>query len=605
MKILFAILIVIVLFLGGVGAGLYHYLSPEEALPRVPSPTSIRELSSGEIIGFQGKNEVHAWIGIPYAAPPVGKLRWRAPRAAEAWEGRQEMTAFGSRCLQMNIREPDLTTPVGSEDCLYLNVWAPPYAKEAVPTGDQALPVMFWIHGGGNTIGEAATSIYDGSLLASDHKVIVVSVNYRLGPMGWFLHPALTGDSPLDASGNYGTLDIIHGLEWVQDNIAVFGGDPGNVTVFGESAGGMNVLSLLGSSLTDGLFHRAISQSGIVISVTREEAMNPHAEGGHEFSSHEITNRLLLAAGKAPDISAATRKQAAMAPGELADWLRDQSGDDIFAVFDKTFGGMIDSPAVIADGVVLPQDYSIEQLAQRSGDTPVMLGTNRDETRLFTMFSDATEKTFGLPSSIKDPEAYNRDNRYASNVWKAQGVDAIATALVASGNDQVYAYRFDADDWRNYGSVDLKELMGAAHAMELFFVFGNFPRPARVIFPDSTFEAMQLLSNSMMSYWAEFAYKGNPGTGRFKEETRWLSWSNGPDSEPRLLVLDTEIDEGIRMSNERITVEEIRKAFYADSSYDTVDARCAGYRMVFGFGVMASEEEYASLGDCSEPLNAR
>ena len=564
-------------------------------------------VSGGEIIGFQGKNEVHAWTGIPFAAPPTGDNRWRAPQPIEPWDGRREALSFSDRCLQFSINEPEATLPIGSEDCLYLNVWAPPYPAQNVPKGKDALPVMFWIHGGGNSMGEAATSIYDGSLLAAQHNVVVVTINYRLGPLGWFRHPALDDGDAINASGNYGTLDIIAALDWVQDNIAVFGGNPGNVTIFGESAGGVNVFSMMASPLARGFFHRAIAQSGGLFFSTRDEASNyvDDAAPGHANSAQEVAVRWLQQAGLAASpASARSLQQTMVADGSMASFLRDLSPEQLFAAYTDRLGPMIQAPAVIMDGHVLPAaDDPLELFeAGRYNAVPLMTGTNRDEVRLFMMFAEGVvETTFGIPTSVNNLDGYLRDSRYGSDLWKASAVDELATRLVQRQPEPVYAYRFDADDWRNLGGVDLKELLGAAHAMELFFVFGNFPRPMRIVFPDSTFDEVSLLSDAMMSYWVAFARDGDPGTGDGGVLTRWDPWLNEGEQTPRIMLFDTDIDEGIRMSSERITLASVKERFFADTSFGGQAAHCQAYRDVFGNGGYFVESEYRSLGDGSCP----
>src|SRR5262245_8269705 len=211
--------------------------------------SSQRALPAGDVVGFTGSYGDHAWRGIPYAEPPVGALRWRAPRPLPRWSGEREALVSGAPCPQIASvysgaprGKKDI---VGSEDCLVLDVYAPRFARDAVPSGAAALPVMLWIHGGGNTIGSA--SFYDGGHLAAAENVVVVVVQYRLGALGWLRHAALRaeGGSDADRSGNFGTLDTIRALEWVRDNVAAFGGDPQRVTIFGESAGGNNVFALL------------------------------------------------------------------------------------------------------------------------------------------------------------------------------------------------------------------------------------------------------------------------------------------------------------------------------------------------------------------------
>jgi len=206
----------------------------------------------------EGKDDgaVQAFLGIPYAAPPVGDLRWKAPVPAAKWSGVRKATDFGSHCMQgkvygdMNFRDAG-----GSEDCLTLNVWVPAKAAAA------KLPVMVWIYGGGFAAGSTSEARQDGTHFAQQ-GVIVVSMNYRLGVFGFFVHPELTKESGHNSAGNYGLLDQTAALRWVHDNIAAFGGDPGNVTIFGESAGSFSVSALLASPLAKGLFKRAISQSG-------------------------------------------------------------------------------------------------------------------------------------------------------------------------------------------------------------------------------------------------------------------------------------------------------------------------------------------------------
>ena len=196
----------------------------------VADATSLRTPPAGPLVGFRDAYGAHAWLGIPFAKPPVGALRWRAPEPMPAWQATREALAFGASCTQFasslggdDSVEPG--TPVGSEDCLFLNVYAPAFDAAAVPKGEARLPVMLWIHGGGNTIGSA--SFYDGGNLAQREGVVVVTVNYRLGPFGWFRHPALAaGASEAERSGNFATLDLVRSLEWVRDNIAAFGGDP-------------------------------------------------------------------------------------------------------------------------------------------------------------------------------------------------------------------------------------------------------------------------------------------------------------------------------------------------------------------------------------------
>ena len=223
---------------------------------------SIREISQGLLIGKNSENNTFSWKGIPFAKPPINELRWKAPQMAMPWEGLFEATDFKDECFQREIilAEEDF---IGSEDCLYLNIWTPKLSKDDIASLDKPLPVMMWIHGGGNVVGDA--KIYDPSSLVSSQNVIVVTIQYRMGAFGWFRHPSLVDENSSleDKSGNFGTLDTIAALEWIKNNIKAFGGDANNITIFGESAGGHNVTALFASPLAEGLFHKAIVQSGV------------------------------------------------------------------------------------------------------------------------------------------------------------------------------------------------------------------------------------------------------------------------------------------------------------------------------------------------------
>lgn len=267
-------------------------------------PETRRALVAGEVVGGEGRYGSHAWLGLPFAAPPVGALRWSPPQCAAPWEGQRAALRFPSPCAQVAspLGNAEGVAPgelLGSEDCLYLSVWAPRVSLDALASGGVRLPVMVWIHGGGNSMG--ATNFYEGGRLASSENVVVVSVQYRLGPFGWLRHQSLRAGAEDEAerSGNFGTLDLVAALEWVKANVAAFGGDPDNVTVFGESAGGLNVYSLLVSPRARGLFHRAIAQSGGLSRTTLEQAEGfaDQSPPGHLSSSNEAMSRLWKATG--------------------------------------------------------------------------------------------------------------------------------------------------------------------------------------------------------------------------------------------------------------------------------------------------------------------
>ncbi|MDA0979719.1 MAG: carboxylesterase family protein, partial [Proteobacteria bacterium] len=555
-------------------------------------------------VGLQGRQGAHAWLGIPYAQAPVGDLRWKAPRPPIPWEGRREVLNYGAQCVQLPVI-PDSDQGkgyVGSEDCLFLNVWAPTWGPTRIPRGDERRPVMFWIHGGGNTMGSGGselTDIYDGSTLATEHDVIVVTINYRMGALGWFAPGALqaTAGSPEDASGNFGTLDIIAALKWVNRNISYFGGDPDNVTIFGESAGGANVFSLLASPLAKGLFHRAIVQSGMlqIVPMATATAVTTSPWGDDLLTSRELVVRWLLAAGQATSRAAALSRLDDMSDLEVMTFLRGLSPAEIYGIFEESMFGMVSMPMLFGDGHVLPASADAVFASPISYNAvPLMIGTNRDETRLFMAFDPAYMNYLGsLPSGLKDQAAYERDAGYGSDLWKALGVDEVAEAVSRYQSD-VFVYRFDADDWRNLGVFDLKVVLGAAHALEIPFVFGNFPEIFKIIFPDSTRDAVDLLTNSMMSYWAAFAYSGEPGQGRNDEQPAWVSWHDGVSS-GHFMRLDTDLDGGVGMAQGIMTRDGIRQRFMADDSFNSIEEKCRTYRNVFREEI-ADLDDYASMG---------
>ncbi len=574
---------------------------------RSADATARRRTQEGEVVGFAAERGNHAWLGIPFARPPVGDLRWRAPEPPQAWSEPREALRAGPACPQFENRLARGAGEVhegiiGEEDCLYLNVFAPRFGAEQVPAGGARLPVMVWIHGGGNAIGHAGS--YDGGVLAREQNVIVVTTNYRLGALGWFRHPALAAasDDPLDRSGNYGTLDLIRALEWVRDNIAAFGGDPGNVTIFGESAGGQNVFTLLVAPRAKGLFHRAISQSGglELDSIVEAEAYTDAEPAGDPYSSREIVLELLERDGAA-DRAAAKARAEAMSPGETASYLRGKSAPQLFAAFDSGgMAGMYRSPRVFAEGQVLPDGEISELLAAgRYHRVPVMLGTNRDEVKLFMLGSpELVQQVLWFLPRARDPRVYDLSAEYQSALWKASGADEPAAAMVAAGNPHVYVYRFD---WDEEGSrlyiTDLSQLLGAAHGVEIPFVFDSFDDGARArLFDASSARGREVLGGAMRSYWAEFARNGDPGRGG-RELPRWAPWSNGSGSD-KFVVLDTDAGGGIRMSDEMVTREGLLDAIASDGRFRDQDERCGLYGALVRFSDFTSEE-YAARG-CAE-----
>ena len=548
----------------------------------VPDTSSKRSLPAGDVIGFRDAYGAHAWLGLPFAESPVGERRWRAPRPAARWTGVREALATGEACPQYASpfagSARGETGVIGSEDCLALDVWAPRFEPGEVPAGGERLPVMVWIHGGGHSIGRAG--FYQGGNLAATHDVVVVAVQYRLGPLGWLRHAALReGADAIDASGNFGTLDLVRALAWLRENVATFGGDPHNVTIFGESAGGTNVLSLLLAPQAAGLFHRAILQSAGFGMATPEEAENfrDDPEPGSRHSANEWAAQLLVNEGAAADRAAARARLAALSKAELAAWLRAKSPAELLAGYTEQAQGMLFFPSVFRDGVVLPSDTPQAALERGAAHrVPVLLGTNRDENKLFMAFDPELARwRYGLVPVPLDPERYQARAEAQAHAWKARGVDEPARALATLGAE-VYAYRWDWDEeprvpWLYDGGF----VIGAAHGLEIPFVFGHWDLgpDTRSLFTRWNRAGREALAAAMMSYWAEFAYRGSPGRGREGELPEWTAWNPAPKA-PKYAVLDTPEGGGVRMASETWTMEKVVAEVLADPRLPEARDRC-------------------------------
>ena len=571
-----AIILIVIGIVFVIAANLFlSSVDKEPVFEPVRDNTTLRQTTAGDVVGFRDQHGARAWLGIPFALAPTGDNRWRAPKPPAPHEGVFEAMQAGGMCpqfaSQLSSSEFTAGSIAGSEDCLYLNVWSPPNAVD--------LPVMYWIHGGGNTIGHGGS--YNGAALATRHNVVVVTINYRLGVFGWFSHPALNSGNALDDSGNYGTLDAIRGLEWVAENIGNFGGNPDNVTVFGESAGAFDTLAMMASPLAEGLFHRAIVQSGGFQTTPLSRAQNYAEAGGHPFSSQEIVANMLMADGTADSRQDAIDYQNDMSSRRLRDYLYNKPMQDFFAQFDGGGFGMINVPDNFGDGYVLP-DMSTEEIFSNPDNhnmVPVILGTNRDEPALFmTRDPQYVENWLGFMPRLKDPETYKRIVKYGALAWKERGVDSLANYMRAAGNPDVYAYRFDWDEEPSQFGFDLSVALGAAHGLEIAFVFGSFDDGLGVsyIYPG---DANQMaLSDSMMSYWSEFAYTGNPGMGRGTNETPWLAWNTDGK---RSIILDTPGDQGIFMSDEEVTIASIKAELAADTGFTDPADQCKVYARNF------------------------
>ena len=450
-----------------------------------PDPDTRRSLSAGPVVGLASQYDAHAWLGLPFAAPPTDSRRWRAPRPPEPFDDTFEAVAFGSPCPQLASpfggvvdREPGEFA--GDEDCLTLNVYAPRFAPGDVPRGDARLPVMVWIHGGGNVIGHA--SFYDAGRLAVAGGVIVVTTNYRLGPLGWQRHAALRGEGtdPADRSGNFGTLDQIRALEWVRDNVAGFGGDPDNVTIFGESAGGRDVFALLLAPGARGLFHRAISQSGSTRLVPPSEAENwaDAAEPGHRNSSNEVLARLLVSPGLRRRPGRSPTRGRRDGRRRTRGLLAEPGRRDPDPRLPARVGRGTDRRARRLRRRRRPALGRSTRLLSTPGAhaaVPVMLGSTRDENKTF-MFADErrVKRWFGLIPRLRDADRYNATAAALSSMWKANGVDTPAAALVKGAHPACTPTAGTGTSSPPSWGADLGVMLGAGHGLEIPFVFGHY-----------------------------------------------------------------------------------------------------------------------------------
>lgn len=463
------------------------------ALSLAGAAAPVADTQSGVVAGVMEAG-LSVFRGVPYAAAPVGDLRWRPPQPPAAWEGVRDASAFGSACLQSGDAWPPWAgTGAESEDCLTLNVWT--------PEGAEGLPVMVWIHGGGWTAGSGGLAAYDGAALAR-RGVIVVTLNYRLGPLGFLAHPELSAEGG-GASGNYGLMDQIAALEWVQGNIAAFGGDPARVTIFGQSAGAMSVALLTAAPRAKGLFAGAIGQSG---GVFIPAAISP-AGAAFGLPGAEAKGERFAAALDAPDLAALRAL-----PGE---------------VISKAAGAA--SFHFIMDGAVIPAEPYAAYAAGTDAGVKLLLGYNEDEGLSFFDADEVTAANFtaGLEASLgalpppllaayparDDAEAkaaraaIERDMRFGYDMW------TWARLAAKAGPDRVYAYRFARrPPWPDDSPM---ATWGAGHGAELPYVFGA---PAEGW---AWSDEDRRISDLMAAYWTNFAKTGDPnGAGL----PRWPSY---------------------------------------------------------------------------------
>jgi para-nitrobenzyl esterase len=519
----------------------------------------VRQTTAGKVEGVDDSagSGTYSWKSVPFAQPPVGNLRWAPPVDAAPWEGVRPATQFGHGCAQggryfspapndapfgLAVRE-GFGKPVGDEDCLTLNIWRP-------AGKDAKLPVIVFIYGGSNISGYTADPSYDGGQLAKRANAVVVTLNYRLGALGWFDLPQLKTGDPKNDSGNFALLDQIQALKFIRDNIDAFGGDPGSVTVMGQSAGAVNTWALVTSPASSGLLHKAVAMSGGIAFSTRTNAQN-YAKG--------LVNAIVIADGKATDAASAKTWLATQTNEQVAAYLRGLPADRLLTVMlaNPQLGN---APAPIEDGNILPVNSRSVVAGGTFNKVPMIVGNTKDEGTLFgglfglytgtgiSGFKLSDYDRFGLqynfnpdaPASLAEADlissAYLPVDTPTTG-WKAM-TDVVTNSIFLNGLstqiDSVAAqlptktwyYRFD---W-NEEPAPFNTVYGATHGMDTVFFFHNFGTNVfSYAYSAANKPGREALSDAMIGSLAAFARTGDPnhpGLG-----VTWPSW-------PRRIVFD-------------------------------------------------------------------
>jgi para-nitrobenzyl esterase len=493
--------------------------APHSVQAAEPPTAAIVQIDSGRISGISHSGVV-SYKGIPYAAPPIGDLRWRAPQPVAVWTGVKAADKVGPLCMQIiNTGDNGVGPPPDSEDCLNLDVYAPASGKRA------KLPVMFWIHGGGYVNGSGTAALYDGSELAKQ-GVVVVAINYRLGRFGFFAHPALTKENPAGPLGNYAFMDQIAALQWVKRNIAAFGGDPDNVTIFGESAGGGAVINLMICPAAQGLFHKAISQSGVA-RVAFPYLNHANEEG---IASAEDQGRVI-----ASKLGVMTDDVAA---------LRAIPAQRIVAAGDPDFG----RGGPMIDGKILTSRADVAFRKHVQSHIPFLLGSNALEfppsAGSEQHFSDLLK--FPAPQGARLLAAYGTEDAFNTNIVSDILFTEAARFLARTHSEiaPVFLYRFSV-----LSETAPPTMKAAPHASDRQYVFRTLKTSPWPTGPMDE-KAAALIS----AYWVAFAKTGDPnGGGRPK-------WPNYQLSDDQL----------INFKNDGPVVEKIPNAA-------SLDAIASGY----------------------------
>jgi len=514
----------------------------------------------GVVSGYAQDEGTWAWKGIPYAKPPVGTLRWKAPQDPTPWTGVREATYQCSECTQKSIDhfQRPLNAFKGSEDCLYLDIYRP-------KTDSQNLPVFVWIHGGSNY--QNSAKMYNGAALAKRGNIIVVVIQYRLSVLGWLTHPAFRASGTADdQSGNFGTLDHMKALTWVKNNIAAFGGDPDKVTVGGQSAGGHNVMNLLISPKTDVLFQQAFAQSPALV-----QLMPLKTQATGDTNTNKLIDWLLINDGLAANAAAAVAYRAGMSNSAIQTYLRSKTA---LKMLQAAIGG-IGGPGGTAtmplctpfmDGHVLPTAGWLPTIhAGNFKKVPLIIGTTQYEYKdLMTLYGSLLKMVTGMPSgpyswgnlydvldgtltfdqvlpTATDKFTYEQSGLLKSRKWQAE-CNAIARAIKTNNaTNAVYSYLFTWSGGGDPALADFKQIFGVSHAQDIAFFLGE----SRDVFKGYSFTAANhagrvALQGAMMDYLLSFVKTGNPNPAG-SALPDWTQWSNNT-GDPKFIKFDANLN---------------------------------------------------------------
>ena len=554
------------------------------------SPETRLMTDNGPVIGFIDQLGVKKWLGIPFAEPPISELRWRAPIKINNWKTLKEVNSFSPPCTQFqsSLTADGLVKPgdiIGSEDCLYLNVYAPNSSKNKLENNNELLPVMVWIHGGGNTTG--MPSEYNPEIFVKTENIIFVSMSYRLGFFGWLSHPLIREQSGLNASSNFGLLDQILAVQWVKDNIQFFGGNPNNITIFGESAGGQDVIALYTSPIAKGLFERAISQSGgtSVTSIADAEKINRYdstLKNNYKYR-HLTTEEWIDVLYKKGLINSKFDDE------EVLSDLRSLSSHDLMNAIAKGefWDEQRDLARIIGDDIVVPKEGILGSLSDsnKHANVPIIFGINKDENKLFNFFDEKyVSNFFNIYFRVRDAFYYDLISDYQSLAWRSNGLDTPADLVKNSGQENVYAYRFDWDEQPSILGMDFSFLLGAGHGLEIPFVMGDFDfgRQTRFLFTKKNESERIKLSKLIMQYWAHFAKAGYPNA-QLENAVQWGKWPKGGINKDRIMILDTEQSNAPRMSNGYAPHDKLVNIFENDERSLKVNNKCSFLEDVYSW----------------------